>query len=281
MNNPLVSVIVPCYNQAQFLSEALESVLLQTYTNWECIIVNDGSADNTEKVAKNWLKKDDRIKYISKKNEGVSKARNIAIENAVGEFILPLDADDKISKRYIELALNEFIKNKNLKVVYCEAEYFGDKKGKIDLKPFTLANLSNKNMIFCTALYRKSDWKRVFGYDDLMVVGLEDWEFWISILKKDGEVKKINYLGFFYRIKNNSRNRSFSFKQRKILYDYLSIKHPDFFIEYNGNFFDLKLEILTKDKQLKSKKHALKLLFKSLFGTKTFKLLMKIWKKKL
>lgn len=281
MNNPLVSVIVPCYNQAQFLSEALESVILQTYTNWECIIVNDGSPDNTDEVAKEWIKKDDRIKYILKINEGVSKARNRAIENAIGEFILPLDADDKISKRYIELALNEFIKNKKLKVVYCDAEYFGDKKGKIDLKSFTLNSLSNKNMIFCTALYRKSDWKRVFGYDDLMVVGLEDWEFWISMLKNGGEVKKINYLGFFYRVKRNSRNVSFSLKQRKLLYDYLSIKHPDFFIEYNGNFFDLKLEILTKEKQLKSKSHALKLLFKSLFGVKIFNLLMKTWGKKL
>lgn len=108
--NPLVSIIVPCYNQAQYLPEALQTVLEQTYQNWECIIVNDGSPDNTELVAKEWLAKDSRFKYIYKENGGLSSARNVGIENSKGEFILPLDADDKISNNYLEECVLKFKK---------------------------------------------------------------------------------------------------------------------------------------------------------------------------
>ena len=83
--NPLVSIIVPCYNQAQFLPEALQSVLEQTHTNWECIIVNDGSPDNTEGVAQEWLVKDSRFKYVYKENGGLSSARNAGLDKVVGD----------------------------------------------------------------------------------------------------------------------------------------------------------------------------------------------------
>lgn len=94
--NTLVSVIIPCYKQAQYLDEALQSVFNQTYANWECIIVNDGSPDNTAEVANWWLEKDRRFRYLIQENAGLSSARNSGIDYATGEFILPLDADDKI-----------------------------------------------------------------------------------------------------------------------------------------------------------------------------------------
>lgn len=111
MKQPLISVIVPCYNQAQFLDECLQSVLEQTYQNWECIIVNDGSPDNTEEVALEWTKKDVRFIYLKKDNGGLSSARNAGIEKAKGEWILPLDCDDKIGNQYLELASAEFNKD--------------------------------------------------------------------------------------------------------------------------------------------------------------------------
>lgn len=77
LNLSLISVIVPCYNQAQYLDECLQSVLDQTYQNWECIIVNDGSPDNTEEIALRWTKKDSRFRYLKKENEGLSSARNL------------------------------------------------------------------------------------------------------------------------------------------------------------------------------------------------------------
>lgn len=110
MTPPLISIIVPCYNQAEYLDECLQSVLDQTYYNWECIIVNDGSSDNTEIVAQQWLNKDGRFKYSAKENAGLSLARNTGIANTNGEFILPLDADDKIGKDYCTKAIEVFSK---------------------------------------------------------------------------------------------------------------------------------------------------------------------------
>ena len=84
MINTTVSIIIPCYNQGQFLDETLASVVNQTYTDWECLIVNDGSVDNTAEIALNWVAKDNRFQYFLKKNGGVSSARNYGIEKAKG-----------------------------------------------------------------------------------------------------------------------------------------------------------------------------------------------------
>uniref|UniRef100_UPI0040481146 glycosyltransferase family 2 protein n=1 Tax=Mariniflexile sp. TaxID=1979402 RepID=UPI0040481146 len=179
----LVSIIVPCYNQAQYLDEALESVLSQTYENWECIIVDDGSPDNTNEIVQKWVEKEARFIYLKKENGGLSSARNAGISKANGEFILPLDADDKIGADYVTLAIEAFELDTSLKVVYCQAKMFGIEESIVGLKPFSLYDLSKKNMIFCSALYRKKEWEIVKGYDDRMIYGLEDWEFWIAILK--------------------------------------------------------------------------------------------------
>ena len=104
--SPVISIIVPCYNQAQYLPETLQSVLEQDYRHWECIIINDGSPDNTEEVALEWCSKDERFKYFKKENGGLSDARNYGIKHSVGKYILPLDSDDKISKDYTLEAIN-------------------------------------------------------------------------------------------------------------------------------------------------------------------------------
>ena len=79
----LVSIIIPCYNLSQYLPETLDSVLAQTYQSWECIIINDGSIDNTEKITKLYVDKDKRFKYIYQNNQGVSSARNNGIRNSL------------------------------------------------------------------------------------------------------------------------------------------------------------------------------------------------------
>lgn len=269
MNNPLVAVIVPCYNQSQYLDKALQSVLDQTYANWECIIVNDGSPDNTEEVAKRWVEKDPRFIYVNKENEGLSNARNFGILNARGEFILPLDADDKISMQYIELAIKEFDIDSNLKVVYCKAEIFGIKTGKWELPKFSLKRLAKDNMIFCSALYRKKDWEVIGGYDPKMLYGFEDWEFWISMLKNGGGVLCLENVCFFYRIKEDSMYKQMDKKKREYLFNYMSLKHADFFIKYLGSFIELnrKVEKVNFDfsLKLKSEKFVIDLFCKTFF----------------
>ncbi len=253
---PLISVIVPCYNQAQYLDECLQSVLDQTYTDWECIIVNDGSPDNTEDVAKKWVEKDARFRYLFKENGGLSSARNAGIEIAKGEWTLPLDADDKIGERYLELAEKEF--EKDYTVIYCEAELFGNEIGKWHLPEFSLENLAKKNCIFCSAFYKKEDWKKVNGYDINMIYGLEDYEFWISLLKNKNTVKKLPQTLFYYRVKENSMLTSLKSERINKMFNHISKKHTDFFLEYLGSFNELFLlqeNTLKKyDKLLNSKK---------------------------
>jgi len=274
MNNPKVSIIVPCYNQAQYLSEALQSVLEQTYENWECIIVNDGSPDNTKEVAQEWVKKDSRFIYLYKENGGLSNARNAGIVIAKGEFILPLDADDRIGKDYLKFAIEEFHKDESLKIVYCKAKKFGEKNEEWRLSDFSLEALARDNMIFCSALFRKSDWKFTGGYDTKMIYGLEDWEFWIALLKGGGNVLKLDYIGFYYRIKSNSMVANLEREKRKFLFEYISVKHADFFVKQLGSFMYLDSEIKkTKSEfidKLKSEKFVIDLFSNTFFGFSFF-----------
>lgn len=230
---PLISVIVPCYNQAQYLDECLQSVLNQSYQDWECIIVNDGSPDNIEKVAKQWVEKDSRFRYLCQENKGVSAARNLGIHHAKGEWILPLDGDDYISNDYLELASLHFCNNE-IKVICCNARKFGIVDEPFVLKDFSLENLASGNMIFCSAFFKKENWKNVNGYDENFTESYEDWEFWISILKNGGKVYKLNELCFFYRIKENSRNANVTKKRIPNLF-YLERKHIEFFQLYLGS----------------------------------------------
>lgn len=272
--NPKVSIIVPCYNQAQFLGEALQSVLNQTNTNWECVIVNDGSPDNTEEVAQKWVEKDTRFRYLKKENGGLSNARNAGITRAKGEFILPLDADDKIGQNYLKLAIKAFQEDESLKVVYCKAEKFGDKIGEWMLPSFSLENLAVNNMIFCSALFRKKEWECVQGYDEKMFYGWEDWEFWIAILKKGGKVKQLNYIGFYYRIKEGSMVKELNPQKRENLLQYMSFKHTDFYIAQLGSFKKINDEYERVkeefERKLNSEKFVIDLFFKTFFNFTIF-----------
>lgn len=269
-----ISIIVPCYKQAEFLEDALSSVKEQSFENWECIIVNDGSPDNTKEIAEKWLALDPRFKYLEQTNLGVSAARNHGISNAEGKYILPLDADDRISADYLRLAIKELESNENLKLVYCKAQLFGEDDVIWKLGMFSLLNLAKFNMIFCSAVFRKSDWEKSGGYDNNMITGLEDWEFWISILKNGGQVKKLGIIGFYYRIKNCSRTKQLTPEREKVLYEYMSIKHADFFVKQLGSFFELRSHRVEIEKnyqvQLRSEKYVIDLFLKTFFGFSLF-----------
>lgn len=227
---PLISIVIPCYNQAQYLPETIQSVLAQTYQNWEAIIVNDGSPDNTEQIAKELVKKDKRIRYVYKENGGPSSTRNIGIQSAHGEFILPLDADDMIAPGYVELAVKAFCEDSKLKVVYCQCRFCGLKQGvwkQLAYKGYR--ELLLENSIFCSALFRKSDWQEVGGYDEKMRDGVEDWEFFIRLLQDNGKVYQIPQPLFLYRIKNVSMtthaaekysdNKFYIYSKNRSIYD--------------------------------------------------------------
>ena len=227
----LVSVIVPCYNQAYYLPEALESVLKQTFEHWECIIVNDGSLDNTEEVAFEWTKKDKRFKYLKKDNAGLSSARNYGIKNSIGEYILPLDADDKIADTYLEEAIKIFMSNPKVKLVYAKARFFDLKDEEWKLEQYSKSALLLYNMIYCSAFFRKADYDKTKGYNSNMIFGWEDWDFWLTILNDGDEVYKIPKILFYYRIKETSMIKNIDQTKMQYLYRQLYINHSDLYNE--------------------------------------------------
>ncbi|WP_294290360.1 glycosyltransferase family A protein [uncultured Chryseobacterium sp.] len=269
--NPTISIIVPCYNQAEYLDECLQSVYDQSYQDWECIIVNDGSPDDTAEVVKRWIERDNRFHYLFKTNGGLSSARNAGIEIAKGEWILPLDADDNISKQYLRLAEKEF--NKNYTVIYCEAEKFGTESGKWILEDYNKKNLAVENIIFCSAFFKKESWIQVNGYDTNLIYGWEDWDFWISLLKNGGLVYKIPEICFYYRIKDVSmitdmKSADNSFKitiSKNIIYK----KHIEFFTKELGDF-----QILYKTNQRLMLEN---IYLKNILNSKRYRLVNKIF----
>lgn len=102
---PEISVIVPCYNLADYLPEALDSIATQTFQDWECIIVNDGSTDSTGEVAARYAASDPRFKFVETPNGGVIKARNLGVKSSTGKYLLFLDADDILMPEYMEKAM--------------------------------------------------------------------------------------------------------------------------------------------------------------------------------
>jgi glycosyltransferase involved in cell wall biosynthesis len=230
MQTPLVSVIVPCYNQDAFVSDALQSVLAQTYANWECIVVNDGSTDNTAEVINQWARKDHRFKPLHLENGGVSRARNEGIAIAKGHYILPLDGDDKIAADYIAKLVVAMQSDLELKLVYGACVKFGVVNEKWELPEYSYQWLIVTNMIHCTGLYRKSDFDALDGgYDTNMHEGLEDWEFWIHFLKNGGKVKRIDDAVFYYRVKAESRMTGITLARRYRLLAYIYQKHPELY----------------------------------------------------
>lgn len=232
-NSALVSVIVPCYNNGKYLLETLNSVLSQTYSNWECIVIDDGSTDDSRKVAENFVRKDKRFQYIYQENHGVSNARNNGIKKAAGKYILPLDGDDKISPEYITDAAKELEADKNIKLVYSKAKTFGERSGFWKIPSYSFKGLLIENLIFCSAIFRKEDFLKTNGYDEEMHEGFEDWEFWISFLTETDKVLQLPKVHFYYRIKEITRNPKTTDeeKQKRIRY-YIFQKHPDLYQKY-------------------------------------------------
>lgn len=193
--NHLVTVIIPTYNSAQFISEAIESVLNQTYRNFEIVVVDDGSMDNTRRILEPFSKK---IKYIYQENSGPSKARNTGIQNSKGEYIAFLDADDTWLSEKLELQVKIISNNMHLGLIFTdsltieneklgEKTFLNQKKCYEDLlktkncihRPFKI--LFNENFVVTsTVMVRKKCFDRVGRFDESFS-SAEDRELWLRL----------------------------------------------------------------------------------------------------
>ncbi|KJF43894.1 glycosyltransferase family 2 protein [Draconibacterium sediminis] len=251
--SPLISIIVPCYNQGKYLTECLASVHSQSYDNYEIVIVNDGSTDaQTNKTIRGISHP--RIKVLETKNQGVSAARNLGINKSTGKYILPLDADDKIGADFIQQAVEILEKNDEIKVVNCKVTLFGAKKGILPVETYSLEKLLARNFIVVSAIFRRSDFDQTKGYNPNMREGFEDWDFWITLLKNGGAVHTLNDTGFFYRIKRNSRNASVLSRREHLrkLRHQIYLNHQDI---YSQHLLDpqesFEYELITQSREYK------------------------------
>lgn len=198
-NLSLVSVIIPTFNYGHFIGATLESLLAQTYRNWECIIIDDGSSDNTHDVVETFCSRDTRFKYIYQENKGMSAARNIGIKEAAGSYIQFLDADDLLEKRKFESQVKFLVENPDIDMVYCDARYFpseepdkqyagidGSVKSKIKKisggsEELLRCLLVDNIIVISCPLLRKS-LVESFGFFDEKLRTLEDWDYWLRCI---------------------------------------------------------------------------------------------------
>ncbi len=233
MENSLVSIIIPAYNAEKYISEAMESVLNSDYENIEVIVMDDGSTDRTKQIAETFHEKDARVSVFSQPNGGASSARNNAIELSKGLYILPVDADNRISENYVSQAVKVLQKNPEVKLVSSEAEFFGEKSGRWNFSPFSLNLLCRRNLVDNCAMYRKTDWKMAGGYCN-QILGREDWDFWLSLFETGGEFVRLPIVGFYYRVRSDSKRVRTRHLNKQII-DYLNVRHkPLFYRELKG-----------------------------------------------
>jgi glycosyltransferase involved in cell wall biosynthesis len=229
--NNIVSIIVPLYNSENTIIETLESVSNQTIKNFECIVIDDGSTDQSYYIVSNYIKEKENFIIYKKKNKGVASARNFGVKKSKCLYILPLDADDKIENTFLEKCIDCFNKNQALKLVYTEGLLFGEETKLWTLPKYSYKKILHYNMIGNTSMFLREDFNRVGGYRENMVNGLEDWDFWISLLSiyNDDQVFKIEEPLFHYRVSNYSRrltlhkSKKFDLMLQNIVYNNFEI----------------------------------------------------------
>jgi glycosyltransferase involved in cell wall biosynthesis len=263
-NSPKISVVIPCFNNENTILETIESIVKQDYSCIEIIIVNDGSTDDTNQAVDKYIKKNDinNIILINQSNSGPSISRNNGASCATGEYLLFLDADDKIAVNYISKCINHLENDHLLNIVYSEAAYFGAKKGIWKLPDFDLQNFLVLNCIPISAVIRKNIFQKVGGFDENLSY-TEDWELWIRIVKLFGGVYKIPELLFFYRKridKSSITDTNKNLKDKSNLYIYN--KHYDYFAENN---FDIETLLQSKSSNEKYKKKYFDIWYRRLY----------------
>lgn len=199
-HSPSVSVIVPVYKQEKYLGQCLESVANQTFRDWECIVVDDGSdePDRIDYLCGHFLRK--RGSVIHQNNRGLAAARNTGIENASGHFLLCLDADDYLHLDFLEKTTAVLRNSNEPGVAYCWTRRFGTRRDLFIPPPnIHLFWLLQRNLIHITSLFSMDIWQNIGGFDKNMREGHEDWDFWIRVCLAGYRFSCIREPLFYYR----------------------------------------------------------------------------------
>ena len=211
-STPLISIIIPTYNRAHLIGETLDSILVQTYPNWECIVVDDGSTDTTADVMREYIKKDNRFQYHQRpinKIKGPNSCRNYGFEMSNGEYIKWFDSDDVMLPYLLEKQVLSFAKNVEMSV--CKLSYF-DFERRVPIKENIISskNLIEDYLIGNVTFYISGPlWKRSFLEKqnqllDESLTNLDDWDFNLRMLYQKPNITYSNEVLILYRVHGDS-----------------------------------------------------------------------------
>lgn len=240
MDKPLVSVIIPCYNYGKYVGDAIDSVKMQSYENWECVVVNDGSTDDSETRILDAINGDERFTYLKEENKGASSARNAGICKSKGKYIVSLDADDVIFSDYLKNGVRYMEEHGECVVYYGRVYFWYSENTPQTLKRWLLTptldykDMLKKNYIYVTSMIRRKDYDRIGGYDEKLN-GYEDWEFYIRLLYRHFHLFVDNHTdALLYRQHGKSLN-NLSLKNSKDIIRYVRQKNKKIYMEYGVN----------------------------------------------
>lgn len=194
-----VTIAIPCYNQGQYLPDAIESALTQTYKDIEVIVVNDGSPDATSEIARKYP-----VRLIEQVNKGLASARNAAIMSMRGHYFLPLDADDILLENCVE-ELVRVAKNTNADIIAPSFKTFGTSNETVTLMAApTIPDFRTGNRIGYFSMMKRNILQEVGGYSPKMVVGWEDYHLWFNLLTRGYNIVTTPQVLVLYRTKEVS-----------------------------------------------------------------------------
>lgn len=208
MEKELVSIITPCYNGGRYIAETIESVLGQTYSKWEMIIVDDGSTDNSVEIIKRYVSKDSRIQLVQQANGGSAVARNNGIRRCNGQYIALLDADDLWDESFLEKQIG-CMKDNHAICVSCSYRRIDETSKEIlyplIVKPrITYKDMTIMNRIGClSGLYDASKYGKIYLREELKSIR-DDYAYWLDIVKLEGFAIGNPEVLASYRVLSNS-----------------------------------------------------------------------------
>lgn len=228
---PIISVITPCCNSAEYILETLQSVFSQTFPDFEMIAMDDGSTDNTVEILTTFSQSEPRLKVYTQNNQGQSLARARAIQYAQGQYLFCLDSDDKIAPTCLE-KMFQAAQTHHADIVYSDLRQFEAKTDEAG-EPFSLLMQLLINHFVISVLVNKKKYEEIGGFDTSMKC-FEDWELWVRMVKNGAKIHYIPEVLFFYRQRANQTSVTDTTTHHEAAATlHIYTKHQDFYHQNN------------------------------------------------
>ena len=226
VGRPLVSVVIANFNYGKYLHEAIDSVLAQTFQDFEIIIIDDGSTDLYTREILAALNKP-KTQVIFQENQGLPRTRNNGIKIAQGKYICCLDSDDCLKPTYLEKCIYE-LETRNLDVCFSWVRTFGASSSIWKNGPFLIDVLMKDNSVSVSAVFKKTLWELVGGYKEVMTDGYDDWEFWLTLAEQGAVGHCVPEPLMLHRKHSSSMSAGMKSRYDKIA-EYIESLHPNLY----------------------------------------------------